>query len=128
MYASNIPKLFYNEKELSNVNLENEHKKTYISNDHLSESELSYQNDEDYTSDILTCMFCDYKTTRNSNLKRHINTCKNRKNEEAKYRLLYEKNEAEMQGLIELYEEAADPSLKDLKDWQFKISKNHWQS
>ena len=34
-------------------------------------------------------------------------------------------NQIVRDGLIELYEEAADPSLKDLKDWQFKISKNH---
>ncbi len=27
--------------------------------------------------------------------------------------------------LIELYEGTADPSLKDIKDWQFKIAKNH---
>ena len=36
-----------------------------------------------------------------------------------------ELNRIVREGLIELYEEAADPSLKDLKDWQFNISKNH---
>jgi hypothetical protein len=34
-------------------------------------------------------------------------------------------NQIVRDGLIELYEEAADPSLKDIKDWQYKISKNH---
>ena len=34
-------------------------------------------------------------------------------------------NQIVRDGLIELYEETADPSLKDIKDWQFKISKNH---
>ena len=27
--------------------------------------------------------------------------------------------------MIELYEEARDPSIKDIKNWQFKIAKNH---
>ena len=31
-------------------------------------------------------------------------------------------------GLLELYEEMKDPSLKHLKDWQFKIEKNHNQN
>ena len=34
-------------------------------------------------------------------------------------------NQIVRDGLVELYEETADPSLKDIKDWQFKISKNH---
>ena len=28
-------------------------------------------------------------------------------------------------GLIELYEGTKDPSLKDIRDWQFEIGKNH---
>jgi hypothetical protein len=31
-------------------------------------------------------------------------------------------------GLLELYEEMKDPSFKHLKDWQFKIEKNHNQN
>ena len=76
---------------------ENE-QKTYF----LNEQEYENTNlDDDLT---LTCDFCEYKTTRNSNLKRHINSCKNRKNQESKYKLLYEKNEAEKKGLIAQHE------------------------
>ena len=34
-------------------------------------------------------------------------------------------NQIVRDGLIELYEEAKDPSLKDIKDWKFKIAKNY---
>ena len=34
-------------------------------------------------------------------------------------------NQIVRDGLIEIYEESNDPSLKDLKNWQFKIAKNH---
>ena len=34
-------------------------------------------------------------------------------------------NQVVRDGLIELYEGTNDPSLKDIKDWQFKIAKNH---
>tara|TARA_B100001142_G_scaffold222917_1_gene221084 strand:- start:1169 stop:2191 length:1023 start_codon:yes stop_codon:yes gene_type:complete len=34
-------------------------------------------------------------------------------------------NQIVRDGLIELYEGTRDPSLKDIKDWQFKIAKNH---
>jgi len=34
-------------------------------------------------------------------------------------------NQVVRDGLIEIYEESNDPSLKYLKDWQFKIAKNH---
>ena len=34
-------------------------------------------------------------------------------------------NQIVRDGLIEIYEEAEDPSLKYIKDWQFKIAKNH---
>jgi len=34
-------------------------------------------------------------------------------------------NQVVREGLIEIYEESNDPSLKYLKDWQFKIAKNH---
>tara|TARA_B100001057_G_scaffold375750_1_gene380623 strand:+ start:133 stop:1173 length:1041 start_codon:yes stop_codon:yes gene_type:complete len=34
-------------------------------------------------------------------------------------------NQIVRDGLIELYEEARDPSIKDIKNWQFKIAKNH---
>ena len=112
--SKNLKKNLNSAQFCSNVNLENEQKKTYISDDHLSETELSYQNDEEYPSDILTCMFCDYKTTRNSNLKRHIYSCKNRKNEESKYKLLYEKNEAEKQGLIEQHEKEKEMLYKQI--------------
>ena len=33
-------------------------------------------------------------------------------------------NQIVRDGLVELYEEAKDPSLKDIKDWKFKIAKN----
>jgi hypothetical protein len=37
-------------------------------------------------------------------------------------------NQVVREGLIEIYEESNDPSLKYLKDWQFKIEKNHNQN
>jgi hypothetical protein len=81
-------------------------KKTYFST--KREQNLKIDNsdsEEELILEVLSCDYCDYKTTRNSNLKRHIISCKNRLSEEAKYKLLYEKNEAEKQGLIQHYEQ-----------------------
>ena len=64
--------------------------------------------------EVLSCDYCDYKTTRNSNLKRHIASCKNRLSEESKYRLLYEKNEAEKKGLIEQHEKEKEMLYKQI--------------
>ena len=67
----------------------------------INENENKNININEIIPEILTCDYCDYHTIRSGNFRRHINTCKNRKNEEVKYRLLYEK---EKKGLIEQHE------------------------
>ena len=67
----------------------------------INENENKNININEIIPEIITCDYCDYHTIRSGNFRRHINTCKNRKNEEVKYRLLYEK---EKKGLIEQHE------------------------
>ncbi len=86
-------------------------KKTYFSTKHEQISKTDISNLE---LEVLSCDYCDYKTTRNSNLKRHIASCKNRLSEESKYRLLYEKNEAEKKGLIEQHEKEKEMLYKQI--------------
>ena len=95
----------------SNLAQQNEPEKTYF-----FEINNSNNNSEknDYSLEIYKCNFCDYTTSRNSNFKRHINSCKVRKNEESKYKLLYEKNESEKQNLIEQHQKEKEMLYKQI--------------
>jgi hypothetical protein len=104
--SKNLKKNLNSAQFCSNFNGLSE-KKTYFSTKPKQNLKIDSDSEsiEELVLEVLSCDYCDYKTTRNSNLKRHINSCKNRLIEEAKYKLLYEKNEAEKKGLIQHYEQ-----------------------
>ena len=99
----------------SNFAQKNEQKKTYFLDTQNKESDMESDDcDDDLPLELYKCNFCDYSTKRNSNLKRHINSCKYRKSEESKYRLLYEQNESEKKNLIEQHQKEKEMLYKQI--------------
>jgi hypothetical protein len=95
----------------SNLTQQNEKEKTYFFEINNSNNDSEQ---EEYSLEMYKCNFCDYTTNRNSNFKRHINSCKSRKNEESKYKLLYEQNESEKKNLIEQHQKEKEMLYKHI--------------
>ena len=95
----------------SNLAQQSEKEKTYFFE--INNSNNDSEQDE-YPLEMYKCNFCDYTTNRNSNFKRHINSCKSRKNEESKYKLLYEQNESEKKNLIEQHQKEKEMLYKHI--------------
>ncbi len=99
----------------SNFAQKNEQQKTYFFElpNNNTDTEIETIEDE-LPFELYKCNFCEYTTKRNANLKRHINSCKSRKNEESKYRLLYEQNESEKKNLIEQHQKEKEMLYKQI--------------
>uniref|UniRef100_A0A6C0JBC7 C2H2-type domain-containing protein n=1 Tax=viral metagenome TaxID=1070528 RepID=A0A6C0JBC7_9ZZZZ len=93
----------------------NDNDNTINDNDNtISDNTISDNTINENIINNLKCDFCDYTTNRNSNFKRHIHLCKNRISDEAKYKVLYEKNENEKQNLIHKHEKEKEILYKQI--------------